>query len=159
MIKIGTFAARLYILFLTLKVIHASVAVCYHTLGPTNALWREVVGFQLWNDRGETASQYRSIYVAKKTKLENNGWTLDTTFYFNVMSIKLKSLYLSSTTYGAIGGINVLPICNDDSSKGQVLYGCYTSDDNNQFCEKHYQEHTNFCKFNYTMGADIVHCK
>ncbi|KAF9356926.1 hypothetical protein BGX26_004517, partial [Mortierella sp. AD094] len=131
--------ASLAALLLAAKAINASFDFCIGLKGPTS-FGREVVGFKLWNDQGEEADQYRSIYSARKTRMQNNNWCLDMKFY-TPNFIELTSVFVSSDSYGIIGEVPFKYIC--DYQFNIYYYGCYGADG---YCEKHQEEHKNFCK-------------
>ncbi|KAF9200559.1 hypothetical protein BGZ49_009193 [Haplosporangium sp. Z 27] len=64
---------------------------------------REVVGFQLWNDRGEEAAQYRSLSWAHKTIMYNSDWFLY--IDFTPLPINPESISVFSSVYGEIGPV------------------------------------------------------
>ncbi|KAF9372696.1 hypothetical protein BGX21_004686, partial [Mortierella sp. AD011] len=91
----------LAILALFTKSADASFGYCIGLNGPM-FFGREVVAFKLWNDAGEEADQYRSIYFAHKTRMQNNGWILDLKFD-TPLFITLRNVSVSSNIYGNIG--------------------------------------------------------
>ncbi|KAF9437103.1 hypothetical protein BGZ76_001976 [Entomortierella beljakovae] len=139
-------------------VARASVAVCVNTNGPTNIQGREVVGFQLWNDKGDNGDQYRTVYYAGKTTLKSNGWTLKLDFQKYAGYFAVRVMYLSHDQYGEVGYMNFINICADPNSHGRFYYGCVTSPDNPKFCGVNYKDHINFCRLEYAMGTDTVTC-
>ncbi|KAF9996898.1 hypothetical protein BGZ80_007146, partial [Entomortierella chlamydospora] len=69
--------ACLTILSLIVKTAYASFGFC---IALNNPGARQIAGFKLWNDQGEQAQEYRTLILARKTTLENSGWTLNLKF-------------------------------------------------------------------------------
>ncbi|KAF9994221.1 hypothetical protein BGZ80_004003 [Entomortierella chlamydospora] len=147
--QVFTFAF-LHVLALFAKSATASFAYCVGVNGPLT-LGREVVGFKLWNDRGEEPEQYRSIYFAKKTTMRNDGWSLDLKFDTPVY-LTLRNISVSSDLYGNVGNVGFHHICGFKSKT--LYYGCY-SNDNSGFCERNEDAYMDYCYRRLPMGRDV----
>ncbi|KAF8975933.1 hypothetical protein BGZ46_008721 [Entomortierella lignicola] len=93
--------AILIVLLQLSRTIYASFAFCVGLEGPS-FFGREVVAFQLWNDKGQVAAQYRTVLWARQTTMQNNGWNLYMKFENN-NGLVLNNLSISSDLYGDIG--------------------------------------------------------
>ncbi|KAF9200558.1 hypothetical protein BGZ49_009192 [Haplosporangium sp. Z 27] len=143
----------LAVLLLTVKTTYASFGYCIGLKGP-GWFGREVVGFQLWNDRNETAAQYRTVLFAGKTTMQNAGWTLDMKFA-TANFINLVGLSASSSLYGVIGTIPFQYVCA--SGPSILYYGCYAND-NSGYCGKVQSEQYTLCRTQLSMGSDGMTC-
>ncbi|KAF9438469.1 hypothetical protein BGZ76_007723, partial [Entomortierella beljakovae] len=124
MTRISHLTAGLVFLLMIIQSTYASFGLCImqRIFNPGTKV---VVGFQLFNDRGDGGSQYRSIYSPTKTDLQNNGWKIHLTF---AGDDTITSASVSHSSYGNIGAMDkIYLICWADRSNSiyRVHYTCY----------------------------------
>ncbi|ORZ23682.1 hypothetical protein BCR41DRAFT_348932, partial [Lobosporangium transversale] len=138
--------------------VHASFAYCVGIVSyPTKA----VVGFQLWNDNGDMAAQYRTVYFASKTTMKNNGWTLNLKFT-EVDSwdyaTELGEISVSHNVYGHIGVVPYKTTCRDmRKDKPVIYYGCYENMPYS-YCSINPIRQKEFCRTRLSLGSDGSEC-
>ncbi|KAF9914236.1 hypothetical protein BX616_008684 [Lobosporangium transversale] len=126
---------------------------------------KTVVGFQLFNDRGDTAKHYRSVYYAHKTELANNGWKVkvDLSFYEKAETPHLPdALIVSHTHHGENldSVIYPLPLCQKFRKGGtswSIVYRCIDNMGSG-FCNANEFWHQDYCRTHLDMGTDTVTC-
>ncbi|KAF9290387.1 hypothetical protein BGZ68_007148 [Mortierella alpina] len=145
---------HLTVLLLILQTAYASWGLCIGTTAAGSA-GRAVIGFHLWDDVGNDAGHYRTVFLARKTVMTNNGYTVTANF-LNMGDPQLSSASLSHQEYGNYGDVGLRVYCNCITGP-IVYYACH--DDRTFFCDQRNREaQIAYCKTQLDMGSDSGVC-
>ncbi|KAF8975670.1 hypothetical protein BGZ46_008939, partial [Entomortierella lignicola] len=141
------------------KTTFASFGYCIGITGFTSLfLKRQVVGFKIWNEDGTNASQYRSIYSAKKTNMDNNGWNVwikvNSVMGAQTFDYGLYGLDITNNKFSISNPLEYYTVCTSPGTYTVAYYyGCY---ENNYygFCEENWDAQKTECGARLSMGSD-----
>ncbi|KAG0357659.1 hypothetical protein BGZ54_000237, partial [Gamsiella multidivaricata] len=121
MARLNQVSLFLAVLLLVFKTANASYAYCIGLHFDNDILYSTKASFSLWDDAGDNAAQYRTIYSASKTTLQNNGWTLNLGInQGNIMT----SLMISSNKYSGLpSSAYYESLCSNGYTN--FYYGCF----------------------------------
>ncbi|KAF9173479.1 hypothetical protein BGX20_003058 [Mortierella sp. AD010] len=152
------------VLLSIIELTQASFGYCIGlTTWTNNFTARQVVAFELWNDRGDIAEEYRSVYSARQTNLANNGWHVWLKLHSGTSDWKsdynLNGLRITSDMYGDLPESNEYELLctHQEDYIVAYYYGCFENEYAN-FCAVNRDIQIDDCRSRLSMGSDGRNC-